>query len=96
MTDLVLPPWQTGTLESIDQPPTISERAAEISREMSRDPTVPPVEAIAAVHAHFITRRDGLLQQVSEIEAYLGFAKSSEDLAVRVAKIEQFLGVKVG
>lgn len=39
-------------------------------------------------------QRDHLTKQISEIENMLGFVETSADLAVRVAKIEKFVGIK--
>lgn len=39
-------------------------------------------------------RRTALLQRVAEIETLLGFVATSEDLSVRVAAIERFVGIK--
>lgn len=54
----------------------------------------PTPDEIAAMHRHFTDRRDELVRAVQEIEGLLGFVVQSEDLAVRVAKIENFLGIK--
>ena len=38
-------------------------------------------------------QRDAMVRQVSEIESLLGFIESADDLGVRVARLERFVGI---
>jgi hypothetical protein len=40
------------------------------------------------------SQRAALLQRVAEIETLLGFVSTSDDLSVRVAALERFVGLK--
>ena len=51
-------------------------------------------DAVAESTRYLAAKRDELQRQVSEIESFLGFAVQAEDLAVRVAKLEAFVGLK--
>lgn len=51
-------------------------------------------DAVTEAAKYLTIKRDDLLKQVADIENFLGFANLSEDLAVRVAKLEKFLGLK--
>lgn len=65
------------------------------------EPTITPPPLPAAVEvppesallAELAKQRDALLARVQAIETMLGFVAGAEDLAVRVAKIERFLGI---
>lgn len=57
----------------------------------------PPPELVDAVVRHYVDMRTSLESRVATIEAILGFIREDGDtraLAVRVAKLEAFLGVK--
>lgn len=59
------------------------------------DPPEPPPELVAAVVRHFNMQRASLMGRVSDIESLLGFIREDgAALAVRVAKLEAFCGVK--
>lgn len=54
----------------------------------------PPTPAeIEAMKQYFMMQRDLMRTRIEEIEALLGFVATNEELAVRVAKIELFLGI---
>lgn len=53
-----------------------------------------PRDAVSEASRYLAHKRDELQRQIGEIEKFLGFAQQSEDLAVRVAKIEAFIGFK--
>lgn len=38
-------------------------------------------------------QRDALVKQVAEIESLLGFVESADDLGMRVARLERFVGI---
>lgn len=54
----------------------------------------PPPEIIEAVRQFHIAQREDLLRRVAAIEALLGFVDVADGLAVRVARLESFCGVK--
>lgn len=64
---------------------------------IDRAPTSdPPPELVDAVVAHFTRQRDDLLRRVANIETLLGFVTPEDaELAVRVAKLERFCGLRV-
>jgi hypothetical protein len=53
-----------------------------------------PSDVIAEATRQLGAQRDELMRRVTAIEGFLGFAEHANDLAVRVAKIELFLGLK--
>lgn len=55
---------------------------------------VSPDSDLAEMTQYWISRRSELERHVAEIEKFIGFVGESEALAVRVAKIEAFLGIK--
>lgn len=56
--------------------------------------TVPPTPAdIEATKQFLMVQRDALTNQVVQIEILLGFIASADDLAVRIARVERFLGI---
>lgn len=46
-----------------------------------------------AVRDYYAGKRADYLQRIGDIEAFLGFAISEEDLGARVAKLENFLKI---
>lgn len=52
-----------------------------------------PDESDIALIEKLKRRRDALTERVHTIEELLGFVESAADLAVRVAKIERFVGI---
>lgn len=81
---------------AIDHSGSISDRARDLQDEMARRDEVesPPRHMIELTRQYYVGQRERLLQQVAEIEAFLGFVEVSDNLSVRIAKIELFLGVK--
>jgi hypothetical protein len=68
-----------------------------VDPQWTRPQVCPPTPAdIEAMKQFYVGQRLELLRQVSEIESMLGFIAGSADLAVRVARLEQFLGIKTG
>lgn len=63
-----------------------------VIEEVEMMPVDPP--NMVAVRAYFSDLQIQLARRMSDIETFLGFVESSEALAVRVSKIEAFLGVK--
>ncbi len=57
-------------------------------------PEDPPPELVDALVRHYERKRSDLMRQIGEMEAFLGFIEVSGNLAVRVAKLEAFLGLK--
>lgn len=49
---------------------------------------------VQAVRDYYADKRNEYLQQLAAIESFIGFTISEEQLSVRVAKIENFLGIK--
>lgn len=69
-------------------------RAPEVVEPMREDP---PPELVEAVVRHYVEARADLQRRVASIEAILGFIHEADDaraLAVRVAKLEAFVGIK--
>jgi hypothetical protein len=74
----------------IDVPPP-----AEVRAELVDEPTEdPPPELVDALVRHYTRKRVELEQQIGNMEQFLGFIEVSSNLAVRVAKLEAFLGLK--
>jgi hypothetical protein len=51
---------------------------------------------IESMREYYSLQRQDLLQRIADIESMLGFVAVSSEIAVRVAKIEHFLGIKAG
>ncbi len=68
-----------------DPPPLVST-PVQTSAPSTRD-------AVTEASRYLAGRRAELLSEVGEIESFLGFANQADDLAVRVAKLERFLGL---
>ena len=67
----------------------------ELMQPARLDPPDPPAELVAAVVRYFIVQRAELLNKVADIEQLLGFIREDgASLAVRVAKLEAFCGLK--
>lgn len=87
-------------LDNFFPPAPTAEPATQadlVDRAMSRGtppPAPPSPPNLLAVHAYLTERRVDLLQRVQEIETFLGFIEGDSALAVRIGKIEQFLGIK--
>jgi hypothetical protein len=47
----------------------------------------------AQMHAALVSERATLVARIETIESLLGFVAASDDLNVRVAKLEKFVGV---
>jgi hypothetical protein len=69
-----------------DQPQDVIAEAAPAA------PWTP--EVLDAVRAHYAQQRLDYLARVSAIEAFLGFAQGTDELATRVANLEAFVGIK--
>jgi hypothetical protein len=54
----------------------------------------PPPELVDALVQHYKRKQQELTQQIADMESFIGFIEVSGNLAVRVAKLEQFLGIK--
>lgn len=73
----------------------MEEEQTTIVVEPSPFNVVPPLPSdIDDLKQFLLAQRDSLTQRVQEIESQLGFIVSADELAVRVAKIELFLGIK--
>lgn len=48
----------------------------------------------ASVREYYADKHADMLRIVGEIETFLGFLVSEDDLSVRVAKLEAFVGIK--
>lgn len=78
-------------------PPPISDRAIElhtqIAEEMrSRDEFSP--EMVEIVRRHLSERHAHMLEQIANMESFLGFLAIEAELAVRIGRLEAFLGIK--
>jgi hypothetical protein len=72
-----------------DQPPLVVS-----ARPAPQQPRQPPSPAdMDMMRRYFTDQRDQLKLRVTALESLLGFVESADDLAVRVAKLEQFTGV---
>ncbi len=71
-------------------PTSEDELRAQIAREMSPDSIVASPATIEETRIYFSRMRADLLARVADLESLLGFLESSDDLAVRVAKLEKF------
>ena len=54
----------------------------------------PAPDVLAEVREYYALLQIEYAKRASEIEAFLGFAESSEGLGTRLHKIENFLGIK--
>lgn len=59
-------------------------------RELLSDPQI-----VAEVRHYFADLQMDYLRRASEIEKFLGFVESREELGTRLHKVEAFLGIKV-
>lgn len=75
-----------------DPAPVISQRADELSRELTLPRDLPTQEDLEAILAML---RPELVRRVAECERLIGFLDTGMELAARVAKLEAFLGIKV-
>ena len=80
---------QTNELEISRLQDLVRQQLTAMERQQG-----PAANDLAAVTHYWEARRTDLERQVSEIEEFIGFITVSEALAVRVSKIEQFLGLK--
>lgn len=48
----------------------------------------------APVQSFLVAQRTALMQRVAEIETLLGFVATSDELSVRVAALERFVGLQ--
>jgi hypothetical protein len=81
-----------------ESPPPAVEAPAykNLAREVSREMHVPPTTSdFAAVRRYYAEQARELTRQVAEIEEFLGFTEHHDQLAARIARIEQHLGIKV-
>lgn len=80
-------------MESETMPSTEPTPAPEPPPEV---PAEPPPEApdMAKVRAYYAALQIDLARRASEIELFLGFIVGTEALGTRMAKIENFLGIK--
>lgn len=49
---------------------------------------------VEAVREYYVMKRNDLQARVNDIDDFIGFTRSEADLSSRVAKVEQFLGIK--
>ena len=70
----------------------IADEPQEGPAALDQEP--PPPDLLAEVRRYYTLLRAEHLRSIAEIETFLGFAESSDDLAVRVAKLENFVGIK--
>lgn len=63
-----------------------------VTPEVQPAPPDPP--DMEAVRAYFSALQVDLAKRVTAIEVFFGFLESTEALAVRVAKLEAFTGIK--
>lgn len=84
-TDLI-----TEVLPPSENVETISARAQTI---VSVAVDAPPAE-IVNVRAFYEAQRLDYMKRVADIEIFLGFVEASDDLSVRVSRLENFLGIK--
>ena len=49
---------------------------------------------VESVRMYYSDKRAEYLEKLAEIETFIGFTVSEEQMSVRVAKIEHFLGIK--
>jgi hypothetical protein len=77
---------------TVADPARIATRRIELSRQVARE-MEPPTIDVESVRMYYTAQRDQLVEQCSAIEAFLGFTEHSDNLAVRIAKIELFLGL---
>lgn len=54
----------------------------------------PPADMMSEVRHYYALLQVDYTRRIGEIEAFLGFAESSEALGARLAKVEAFLGIK--
>ena len=88
------PPPPPPTMGDVQQPGMAAEQG--IVAPLVTPPPLPvavevPPESVLL--AELGKQRDALMARVQTIESMLGFVAGAEDLAVRVAKIERFLGI---
>jgi hypothetical protein len=68
-------------------------------RKMTTDPkadkstTLEVLGTAAQMQAALVSERAALVARIETIESLLGFVAASDDLNVRVAKLEKFVGV---
>lgn len=59
-------------------------------------PDPPPAELIEMVRAYYVAQRAELLQRVADLEVFLGFIVTNQDLAIRIARLEAFTRIPLG
>mgnify|MGYP001604594956 CR=1 FL=1 len=47
-----------------------------------------------AMRRYYVAQQNDLTRQILQIELFLGFVEQADNLAVRVAKLEKFVGLK--
>lgn len=72
----------------MSDPENSAELSAELSAQIAREMSHP--STIEETRIYFSAMRADLVSRVAELEALLGFIEGSDDLAVRVAKLEKF------
>jgi hypothetical protein len=85
-----IPDTDPAIVAEVVPPEEISARAATVVNQALN---ISPADLVS-MRAYYEGLRGEYLQRVAEIEAFLSFAQQSDDLGVRIARLEQFLGVK--
>lgn len=91
------PPAQIlGEVEPTETPPELGSIPSTVTFTADAIPRPPFGEGppqIDAVKEYFTKQRDELVGRIAQIESLLGFVDVADDLAVRVAKLERFVGI---
>lgn len=76
-------------------PPMPARKDLETMSDTTADtqPALPIYEP-ATTMQYWVDRRAAMELEIKAIEDFIGFVETSEAMAVRIAKIEQFLGLK--
>lgn len=56
--------------------------------------TLPTYDDLKEIRRYCVEYQEALKEQIAEVERAIGFLANTDELAVRVAKIEAFLGIK--
>lgn len=73
----------------------LSDRESELSEQIANEmPAGPTQQDVDLRYRYFTELRTQLKMRVSEIETFLGFVPDESELAVRVARLEKFVGIK--
>lgn len=89
------PPTGSGPpIGGVNQSPNDLEMGKIDPKIVPAELKVMPVTGVEEMVNHFIEQRTALQKQVADIEALLGFVATYDDLHMRVAAIELFVGIK--